>query len=97
MFDGISLNHQIVGSMLGTKQNLHIRTASNAEDARQQMKFGRAPFIAENDLLLENEPACGNRVEHSPQFFWAQCSTRWPSALHFRSIIQPNYQEAVQW
>jgi|SRR5579859_214124 len=96
MFDGISPNHRIVGSMLETKQNLHVRTASSAEDARQQKKISRAPFIAGNDLLLENEPACGNRVEHSPQFFWAQCSKRWPSALHFRSIIQPNYQKLNQ-
>jgi hypothetical protein len=74
MFDGISLNHRIVGSMLGIRQNLRVRTAPSAEDARQQMKIGRAPFIAGNDLLLENEPACGNRVEHSAQKNWAECS-----------------------
>ena len=65
MFDGISLNPRIVGSMLGTRQNLRVRTASNAEETRQQMKIGRAPFITGNDLLLENEPAYGNCVEHS--------------------------------
>src|SRR5947207_9525965 len=32
-----------------------------------------------------------NEFEVSPQFFWAECSKRWPSALHFRSNIQPNY------
>jgi hypothetical protein len=74
MFDGISLNPRIFGSMLGTKQNLRVRTASSAEEARQQMKFSCAPFVIENDLLLENEPACGNHVEHSPQYFLAQCS-----------------------
>ena len=43
------------------------RTAQEAEGARERMEIGRAPFIVGNDLLLENEPACGNRVEHSPQ------------------------------
>jgi hypothetical protein len=33
-----------------------------------------------------------NEFEVSPQIFWAECSTQWPSAKHFRSIIQPNYQ-----
>ena len=33
-----------------------------------------------------------NEFEVSPQIFWAECSTRWLSAQHFRSIIQPNYQ-----
>ncbi len=65
MFDGISLNHR----RLGTRQNLRVRTAPSTEDTRQQMKIGRTPFITENNLLLENEPACGNRVEHSAQFF----------------------------
>ena len=44
-----------------------IRPAQEAEGARERMEIGRAPFIVGNDLLLENEPACGNRVEHSPQ------------------------------
>src|SRR5262245_66498937 len=34
-----------------------------------------------------------NAFEVSPQVFWAQCSTRWLSAQHFRSIIQPNYHQ----
>src|SRR5438128_5416709 len=34
-----------------------------------------------------------NEFEVSPQIFWAECSTRWLSAQHFRSIIQPNYQK----
>jgi hypothetical protein len=30
--------------------------------------------------------------------FWAECSTQWPSAQYFRSIIQPNYQlEMIQF
>ncbi len=32
-----------------------------------------------------------NEVEHSAQIFLAECSTLWPSAQDFRSIIQPNY------
>jgi hypothetical protein len=28
---------------------------------------------------------------HMPAGNWAECSTRWLSAQHFRSIIQPNY------
>src|SRR2546422_5530361 len=32
-----------------------------------------------------------NEFEVSPQIFGAECSTRWLSAQHFRSIIQPNY------
>src|SRR5262249_39710991 len=36
-----------------------------------------------------------NEFEVSPQIFWAECSTRWLSAQHFRSIIQPNYQEGT--
>src|SRR5438552_2497958 len=35
-----------------------------------------------------------NEFEVSPQIFWAECSTRWLSAQHFRSIIQPNYHRA---
>ncbi len=50
-------------------KNLRVGTAPSAEDARPQMKIGHAPFITETNLLLENEPACGNCVEHSPQFF----------------------------
>src|SRR5437867_3520835 len=37
-----------------------------------------------------------NEFEVSPQIFWAECSTRWLSAQHFRSIIQPNYQDEMQ-
>src|SRR6266700_731209 len=33
-----------------------------------------------------------NEFEVSPQFFWAECSTQWPSAQCLRSNIQPNYQ-----
>src|SRR5713226_5994725 len=33
-----------------------------------------------------------NDVEHSAQIFCAECSTRWPSAQYFRSIIRRNYQ-----
>jgi len=36
-----------------------------------------------------------NEFEVSPQIFWAECSTRWLSAQHFRSIIQPNYHQAL--
>jgi hypothetical protein len=33
-----------------------------------------------------------------PKIFWAECSTQWPSAQYFRSIIQPNYQlEMIQF
>src|SRR5947209_6926490 len=31
-------------------------------------------------------------VEHSAQFFCAQCSPRWPSAQSFRSLIERNHQ-----
>src|SRR2546421_11856717 len=34
-----------------------------------------------------------NEFEVSPQIFGPECSTRWLSAQHFRSIIQPNYQQ----
>src|SRR5438874_13156351 len=37
-----------------------------------------------------------NEFEVSPQIFWAECSTRWLSAQHFRSIIQPNYQQLIE-
>ena len=37
-----------------------------------------------------------NEFEVSPQIFWAECSTRWLSAQHFRSIIQPNYHEVLK-
>jgi hypothetical protein len=40
----------------------------------------------------EMRKTSGSRVEHSPKFFFAECSTQWPSAQYFRSIIQPNYQ-----
>ncbi len=92
MFDGISLNDRILRSRFDQGRTSVVRTASSAENTRQHMKIGRAPFIPGNDLLLENEPECGNRVEHSPQFFGAECSTQWPSAQYLRSIIQPNYQ-----
>src|SRR5258708_10346187 len=32
-----------------------------------------------------------NEIEHSAKKILAECSTRWPSAQYFRSIIQPNY------
>jgi hypothetical protein len=89
MFDAISLNDRILGSMVGTRQNLRVCNAPCAEDAKQQMKIVRALFIPGNDLFLENEPACGNSVEHSAQSFWAECSTLWPSAQYLRSIIRP--------
>src|SRR6266567_2295682 len=92
MFDGIRLNARIFGSMFDQGRTSVVRPAPSVEDTRQHMKIGRASFISGNDLLLENEPECGNRVEHSAQFFWAECSPLWPSAQHFRSIIQPNYQ-----
>src|SRR6266567_2198914 len=92
MFDGIRLNDRILRSRFDQGRTSVVRTASSAENIRQHMKIGRAPFIPGNDLLLENEPECGNRVEHSAQFILAECSTLWPSAQHFRSIIQPNYQ-----
>ena len=38
-----------------------------------------------------------NEFEVSPQIFWAECSTRWLSAQHFRSIIQPNYHVIRFW
>ncbi len=91
MFDGIRLNDRILRSRFDQGRTSVVRTASSAENIRQHMKIGRAPFIPGNDLLLENEPECGNRVEHSPQFILAECSTQWPSAQDFRSIIQPNY------
>src|SRR5450755_1844222 len=47
--------------------------------------------LLKSSLFFCNESNYGNRVEHSSQKIWAQCSTRWPSAQHFRSIIQPNY------
>src|SRR6266700_1023624 len=93
MFDGISLTHRIFGSMLGTRQNLRVRSTPEAEGARRHMKIVHASFLPGNDLFLENEPVCGNHVEHSPQLFWAQCSTQWPSAQYLRSIIQPNYHQ----
>jgi len=35
-------------------------------------------------------PDIGNGVEHSAQTICPQCSTRWPSAQYFRSIIRRN-------
>src|SRR5450755_2387946 len=52
--------------------------------------------LLKSSLFFCNESSYGNRVEHSSQKIWAQCSTRWPSAQHFRSIIQPNYHKALQ-
>src|SRR5437762_14054229 len=40
----------------------------------------------------ETRKTRGSCVEHSTQFFGAQCSTQWSSAQYFRSKFQPNYQ-----
>ncbi len=44
-----------------------------------------------NDIYAKNESERGNCVELSAQKICAESSTRWPSAQHFRSIIQRNY------
>jgi hypothetical protein len=67
IFDGISLNHRNVGSLLGTEQKLSASTALRTEASRQHMKIGWTPFLSENGLFLENEPAGGKSVEQSSQ------------------------------
>lgn len=51
IFDGISPNDRIFGSMVRTRESLRVRTASSAEDARRQVEIGFAPFIPRNDLF----------------------------------------------
>jgi hypothetical protein len=93
IFEGISLNHRNVGSRLGTEQKLSASTALRTEASRQHLKMGWTPFLSENGLFLEKEPAGGKSVEQSPPKNWGDCSTEWPSTHYFRSIIQPNYQK----
>jgi hypothetical protein len=89
IFEGISLNHRNVGSLVGTEQKLSASTALRTEASRQHMNIGWTPFLSENGLFLEKEPAGGKSVEQSPPKNGGDCSTSWPSAHYFRSIIQP--------
>jgi hypothetical protein len=94
MFDGICLNDRIFGSMFDQAMNHLACTAPGAEDTRQGMETYIAPFSLKIFCSQEMRKASGNCVEVSLQIFLAECSTLWPSAQYFRSIIQPNYQDA---
>jgi hypothetical protein len=92
MFDGICPNDRILASRFDQAINHLACTSSGAEDTRQRMKTCIAALPRKIFCYQEMRKTSGSCVEVSSQIFWVECSTQWPSAQYFRSIIQPNYQ-----
>src|SRR5258707_10115808 len=66
----------------------HSHFAETRSISLMQAAGTRIPLIERKGYLRS---PIRNEVEHSAKIFLAECSTRWPSAQYFRSIIQPNY------
>src|SRR5258707_14960408 len=66
----------------------HSHFADTRSISLMQAAGTRIPLIERKGYLRS---PIRNEVEHSAKIFLAECSTRWPSAQYFRSIIQPNY------
>src|SRR2546421_6524576 len=79
-----------------SRRQMSKRNRDQEKNQRSQSQWGRKKKSeAGNNVPQRNQKIpIRNEFEVSPQFFWAQCSKRWPSALHFRSNIEPNYQVA---
>src|SRR5260221_9131373 len=69
----------------------HSHFAETRSISLMQAAGTRIPLIERKGYLRS---PIRNEVEHSAKKILAECSTRWPSAQYFRSIIQPNYQFA---
>src|SRR5258707_10202758 len=67
----------------------HSHFAETRSISLMQAAGTRIPLIERKGYLRS---PIRNEVEHSAKKILAECSTRWPSAQYFRSIIQPNYQ-----
>src|SRR5260221_9975327 len=70
----------------------HAHFAETRSISLMQAAGTRIPLIERKGYLRS---PIRNEVEHSAKKILAECSTRWPSAQYFRSIIQPNYHRAV--
>jgi hypothetical protein len=91
MFDGIKPNDRIVGSMFDQARTFVVCTAPTAEATRGHMETIYASFTCIN-ISSEKMSQYMEIVSNiQPKKIWAECSTQWPSAHYFRSIIQPNY------
>src|SRR5260221_13743754 len=66
----------------------HSHFAETRSISLMQAAGTRIPLIERKGYLRS---PIRNEVEHSAKKILAECSTRWPSAQYFRSIIQPNY------
>src|SRR2546421_8521846 len=77
-----------------SRRQMSKRNRDQEKNQRSQSQWGRKKKSeAGNNVPQRNQNIpIRTEFEVSPQFFWAQCSKRWPSALHFRSNIEPNYQ-----
>src|SRR6266567_7366172 len=77
------------------RRQMSKRNREQEKNQRSQSQWGRKKKSeARNNVPQRNQKIpIRNEFEVSPQFFGAEWSKRWPSALHFRSIIQPNYQK----
>src|SRR5258708_12020198 len=71
----------------------HSHFAETRSISLMQAAGTRIPLIERKGYLRS---PIRNEVEHSAKKILAECSTRWPSAQYFRSIIQPNYQHRPQ-
>src|SRR5260221_2647752 len=69
----------------------HSHFAETRSISLMQAAGTRIPLIERKGYLRS---PIRNEVEHSAKKILAECSTRWPSAQYFRSIIQPNYHDA---
>src|SRR5260221_9259162 len=70
----------------------HSHFAETRSISLMQAAGTRIPLIERKGYLRS---PIRNEVEHSAKKILAECSTRWPSAQYFRSIIQPNYQLVI--
>src|SRR5260221_14395955 len=66
----------------------HSHFAETRSISLMQAAGTRIPLIERKGYLRS---PIRNEVEHSAKKILAECSTRWPSAQYFLSIIQPNY------
>ncbi|MEO6887900.1 MAG: hypothetical protein ABI456_02430 [Ktedonobacteraceae bacterium] len=91
MFDGISPNHRIFGSMFDQAKTSVARTAQEEEDARERMETCVASLPLKNGLLLRNEEGIWKLCRtFALKFFGSMFDAK---AIHAQipSNIEPNY------
>ena len=89
------VHNSILGSRFDEVSVTVARTAPGGEDAKQRMEICTASFVCKMICTIKMSQNVEG-VEHSAKKILAECSTLWPSAQDFRSIIQPNYQVSTR-